>query len=80
MQTDEATDFDPIRVPQIGPLCTLNEKNIAELYPRWSQNLSWSSTKGQILANEIGIGNLFKGKLVKTVTIKCSSYKINMKY
>ena len=32
------------------------------------------------MSNEIGVGNLFKGKLVKTVTIKYSSYKINMKY
>ena len=38
MQTDEAAEFGPIWVPQIGPLCTLKEKNIAEQYPRWSQN------------------------------------------
>ena len=37
-------------------------------------------TRDQILADEIGVGNLFKGKLVRTVTIKYSSYKIDMKY
>ena len=52
------------------------EKNLAEQYARGSQNL----TRDQILADEIGVGNLFKGKLVRTVTIKYSSYKIDMKY
>ena len=75
MQTDDAAKFGPIWVAQIGPLCTLKEKNIAEQYPRWSQNVSWIRTKNKILANEIGVGNLFKGKLVKTVTIKFSSYE-----
>ena len=55
-------------------------ESIAEQYTRGSQNLSRCRTRDQILANEIGVGNLFKGNLVKTVTIKCSSYKIDMKY
>ena len=75
MQTDDAAKCGPIWVAEIGPLCTLKEKNIAEQDPRWSQKFSWSRTRDQILANEIRDGNLFKGKLVKTVTIKFSSYE-----
>ena len=48
-------------------------ESIAEQYTRGSQNLSRCRTRDQILANEIGVGNLFKGKLIKT-------HKMNMKY
>ena len=48
-------------------------ESIAEQYTRGSQNLSRCRTGDQILANEIGVGNLFKGQLIKT-------HKMNVNY